>query len=175
MKESEMGNLLTNIFSTLYCNGTQPDITIVNPGIFRTTWFPMVLQYQHLYNMFPFNNHVECFSINGEELYQTLKIAQSGVKGFYPTSGLNITANLYGDGRKEFVSAVLADGSEIDRSKEYLAISVDFLLNGGDDFKNIIDIVYTPRNIIDLGDLKTLVEPKLQRMGIIRKGTLIDP
>ncbi len=39
------------------------------------------------------------------------------------------------------------DGSEIQPDLYYTGIATDFLLGGGDDFKDIINIVYTPRDV----------------------------
>ncbi len=51
----------------------------------------------------------------------------------------------------KFVSARMADGSEIDPNKYYIGVATDFLLGGGDDFKDVINIVYKPRDVKDLG------------------------
>lgn len=45
----------------------------------------------------------------------------------------------------------MADGSQIDPQKYYTGVASDFLLGGGDDFKDVIGIVYTPRNVVQLG------------------------
>lgn len=54
------------------------------------------------------------------------------------------------DGFK-FISAKLGDGSEIVKDKNYIGIAPDFLLGGGDDFKDVINIVYKPRDVKVLG------------------------
>lgn len=59
------------------------DFVILNPGGFRTEWFPGIVQYQHFYNMFPFDNKLLSFKITGQELLNTLKIIQDGKDGFY--------------------------------------------------------------------------------------------
>lgn len=41
----------------------------------------------------------------------------------------------------------MADGSEIDPKKYYTGITNGFLLGGGDDFKDVINIVYAPRDV----------------------------
>ena len=43
-------------------------------------------------------------------------------------------------------------------------ITVDFLINGGDDFKNVINKIYTPRNMKDLGPLRESLKPELIKM-----------
>jgi|688.fasta_scaffold178798_1 hypothetical protein len=39
----------------------------------------------------------------------------------------------------------------------YKGVSYTFLLNGGDDFQNVINKVYTPRNLVNKGDYRALV------------------
>ena len=56
--------------------------------------------------------------------------------------------------KKQFVSAQFMNGTEIDDHAEYKGVSIDFLLSGGDDFKDVIGLVYTPRNVKDIGDLR---------------------
>lgn len=77
--------------------------------------------------------------------------------------------------QKGFISAKFINGTEIDPTKTYKGATVDFLLDGGDDFKDIINIIYTPRNVQSKGDYKALVKPFLVDMKIIEAGTLIDP
>ena len=49
----------------------------------------------------------------------------------------------------------------------YKVISVDFLIKGGDDFKNVIGTIYKPRNVVDLGALRESIKPELIKMGSI--------
>lgn len=53
-KESELGNLVSDLY--FKAGRGNIDFSLINPGSFRTTWSPGVLQYQHFYNMFPFDN-----------------------------------------------------------------------------------------------------------------------
>ena len=55
-----------------------PDFSLINTGAFRTEWTPGVIQYQHFYNMFPFDNLIQVFEITGQSLIDTMKIVQSG-------------------------------------------------------------------------------------------------
>lgn len=50
----------------------ETDFVIINPGGLRTAWYPGVIQYQHLYNMFPFVNYLVSFDITGAELIKML-------------------------------------------------------------------------------------------------------
>lgn len=76
---------------------------------------------------------------------------------------------------KGFISAKFINGTEIDPVKTYTGVTIDFLLKGGDDFKDVIGKVYTPRNVQNKGDYKELTQPFLEKMEIIKAGTLINP
>ena len=58
-----MGNLITTLVHEAV---EDADFVILNPGGFRTRWFPGVIQYQHFYNMFPFPNKLLSFEITGK-------------------------------------------------------------------------------------------------------------
>jgi hypothetical protein len=141
-QESELGNLITNL---IHDACSPHDFIIVNPGGFRTIWTPGVIQFQHFYNMFPFNNLLVSFEMTGYELLQTLTVIQGGKKGFYPNWGLRQRISIAGNGTRTFLGATLSNGNEIDLSKNYRVVSIDFLTNGGDDFKDVIGKIYTLR------------------------------
>lgn len=69
----------------------------------------------------------------------------------------------------------MADGSAIEPDKYYTGVMTDFLLGGGDDFKDVIDIIYKPRDVQTLGEFRGSIRGLLKDMKIIKKGTLIDP
>jgi len=50
------------------------------------------------------------------------------------------------------------DGSQIELGKTYRGLSSSFLLNGGDDFRNVIDKIYILRKEIIMGDFNDLVK-----------------
>lgn len=66
------------------------DVALLNTGGFRSTWIPGVIQYQHFYNMFPFNSLVQTFVLNGTELKQMFRILQAGPNGFYTAGNLQM-------------------------------------------------------------------------------------
>lgn len=170
--ENDLGNLATNLMHMVV---PQADIVILNAGGFRTTWVPGVIQYQHFYNMFPFVNTVNSVEMTGQELLDTLAVIQSGTKAFYPTYGLSQFVNITSTGEKKFINATLYNGTAIVPTQNYRVASIQFLTLGGDDFKNVINKVYTVRNEITYGDFKTLIQPELVKLGTIRENTLVDP
>lgn len=48
----------------------------------------------------------------------------------------------------------MSNSSEIDPDRYYTGIATDFLLNGGDNFKDVIGKVYTPRDVRNLGEFR---------------------
>lgn len=146
--ENDLGNLITNL---MYAAVPGVDIVIINAGGFRTTWIPGVLQYQHFYNMFPFDNTIVSFDMNGQELLDMLTIVQAGTKAFYPTYGLSQVVSLSSANVKKFISATLMNGTAISLTQNYRMLSINFVTNGGDDFKNFINKNYTVRGLTSHG------------------------
>lgn len=170
-EESELANLITDLIeAALPC-----DFVIVNSGGFRSTWLPGVLQFQHFYNMFPFSNQLVSFEMNGYELIETLKVLQAGRKGFYPVRGLKQIVSLSLNGTARFVSATWANGQPIDLARNYRGVTINFLLEGGDDFKDVMGKVYTLRKEKVEGEMRALMKPKLIERAVIKEGSLIDP
>jgi 5'-nucleotidase len=141
------------------------DVVILNAGGFRTTWVPGIIQYQHFYNMFPFTNIIVSVEMTGQELIDTLTVIQSGTKAFYPTYGLSQLVSLSkATGTRKFISAKLYDGSAIVPTQTYKILTLNFLTQGGDDFKDVIGKVYTVRNEVIHGDFREMIQPKLVDM-----------
>ena len=77
-----------------------------------------------------------------------LTILQNGQLGFYHTCGLQQTVTYNTSSKtKGFISAQFADGKPIEYDQIYRGLTIDFLLNGGDDFKDVINKVYKPRGV----------------------------
>lgn len=151
------------------------DFVIINPGGLRTEWFPGYILEQNFYNMFPFENYLVSFDIMGSELLELLKIIQAGPLGFYHTAGLQLTVSANGGSNHRLIDATMINKEPIILKRQYRGMSIDFLLQGGDDFKDVMGKVYTLRNSRKEGSIKDLVRPKLMDMKVIREGTLIDP
>lgn len=79
-RESELGNLVADL---IFEAAPLADFAVINPGSFRTTWLPGIIQYQHFYGMFPFDNVLQTFEIDGSELLAMFEILQAGTKGLY--------------------------------------------------------------------------------------------
>jgi len=102
--------LITDLLSKA-CPGH--DFVLLNEGGFRTAWYPGIIQFQHFYNMFPFNNDVISFEMTGHELIKTLQVLQAGKKSFYPTKNLKQRVRVYPNGIRELTSVSFYDGTPI--------------------------------------------------------------
>lgn len=67
------------------------------------------------------------------------------------------------------------DGTPIVENKNYIGVTIDFLIKGGDDFDTVIKQAYTPRDVKVLGEMKASIRELLKSRKIIKKGSLIDP
>ena len=103
-----------------------------------------------------------------------IKILQNGKKGFYNFYGIQSTVKIE-NGKHIFVKANMADGTDIVPDKDYIGVSSDFLLGGGDDFSDIINIIYKPRDVKDLGEFRDSIREVLKNKKVIKEGSLIDP
>jgi 2',3'-cyclic-nucleotide 2'-phosphodiesterase (5'-nucleotidase family) len=63
LKESDLANLFTNL---LHQAAPEGDFALCHSSGFRTEWLPGVIQYQHFFNMFPFENQLQTFDITGK-------------------------------------------------------------------------------------------------------------
>lgn len=81
----------------------------------------------------------------------------------------------YVNNKKGFVWAKFMNGSAIELTKNYIGVTTDFLIEGGDDFQYVINKVYTPRNIKNKGQYKYVIKPYFVDMKEIKANTLIDP
>lgn len=92
-----------------------------------------------------------------------LTIVQAGPLGFYPMFGVDQVVSVTNK-KHAFVSAKMRDGSEIIPDRVYRGLSIDFLLNGGDDFKPFIGSKYTPRNTFNHGMIRDLIRKPLEQL-----------
>lgn len=142
---SELGALVADALRLK----AQADVGIVNCGMIRTGLEQGDVTYGDVFRIVPFDNTVARLTVSGKQLRTMLRIAESGARGFFPTSGVQLKVldpelpaksdDLDGNGKIEaweinrLVDARLADGSPIEDQRQYRVATVDFLVNGGDD------------------------------------------
>ncbi|MCM2277466.1 MAG: 5'-nucleotidase C-terminal domain-containing protein [Oligoflexia bacterium] len=145
MKETALGNLVADAVRL----AGKADVALVNAGGIRAPIEQGKFNYGAVFRVLPFDNSIVTLKLTGKELKRILRIAESGSRGYAPTSGLKLrligpehdapSDDLNSDGKIEpweinrLIEARLADGSPIKDEKSYTLATVDFLVTGGDD------------------------------------------
>lgn len=132
--ESSFGNLVTDVI----LKESGADVAIFNAGGIRANWEPGTLTYGDVFKAFPFDNLIVTAELSGSDLIKLMQIIQSGKKGFYATARLHQIVTL---NPNKLVDVTFSDGTKIDPSKTYKIVTNDFLINGGDDFSQAIQVV----------------------------------
>ena len=83
--------------------------------------------------------------MTGYELFKTLQIIQNGKKSFYSTQNLRQKIKLFKNGTKQLLNLNFIDGKPFHLNKVYRGVTTDFVLSGGDDFKEVIGLIYSLR------------------------------
>ena len=166
--ESVVGNLETDAIRIK----TKADFGLINNGAFRTVWYPGKIYLKDLYDMNPFQSNIVTFEMSGEEIYKTMNVLQTGEKKYYAISGMriyfkNVNGNFIID------KITLSNDQEIDRKKNYIIATTNFIFGGGDDFKDILKW-YTPRNTKTFEPLISIVEEYLINIKDINKANYYD-
>jgi 2',3'-cyclic-nucleotide 2'-phosphodiesterase (5'-nucleotidase family) len=164
--ENDLHNLITDAFRKI----THADIALVHVNGLRTKWLPGELNAIDIYNMFPFDNYVCSFTMNGREVLRMMNDI-TGNK-FYAVSGLRVT---YKRNPNVFVSAVMEDGSDIIMDKEYTIGSFDYLIYGNVEFKNVVTWYPQPRNFKKYMTGRHVMEMYLKELKVIKKGMFYNP
>ena len=147
-KENALGNFYTDFLR--HISGV--DISVVNPGGFRSPFYRGNITNATIYSFDPFGNEMVIFYAYGWEIKKMFSQLQKGEFGYYPTSGLKMVIKT--KPTKKLISIKLYDGykeEEIDDNKLYSIISSEFCFPlepeyvGGDDFKDVYKW-FRPRN-----------------------------
>ncbi|MCM2323788.1 MAG: bifunctional metallophosphatase/5'-nucleotidase [Oligoflexia bacterium] len=144
-KETPLGNLVADAVRFV----ADADVSLVNAGGIRAPIESGKVSYGDVFRVLPFDNALVKLKVTGKELKRILRIAESGSRGYAPTSGLKLRLlgfdqdapadDLNKDSKIEawevnrLIDVRLADGSKIVDEKTYTLATVDFLVTGGDD------------------------------------------
>jgi 2',3'-cyclic-nucleotide 2'-phosphodiesterase (5'-nucleotidase family) len=148
----EFENNLGNFYCEFLRQISGADISIVNPGGFRTPLYRGNISNATIHSFDPFGNKLVKFYAFGWEIKKIIKNLQKGSKGFYPTSGLKMTVKNFP--AKRLLKVKLFDGvneKEIENDKYYSIVSSAFCFpiednsKGGDDFRKVYEW-FKPRN-----------------------------
>jgi 5'-nucleotidase len=146
--ESELGNLVADALR----DSTGADFALMNWGGIRSGLQAGTIRYGDIFQALPFENGISVLTIDGKRLKKILRVAQSGTRGFFATSGLRLTVldpglpplreDLDRNGRIErweltrLLEASTREGKPILDNQTYRLATIDFLVLGGDDFGN---------------------------------------
>ena len=149
------------------------DFCLFNAGGIRTGWEKGNLTYYNLFQSFPFDNTMTTFEVNGQDLITMMRILQQGSKGFYHTSGLRMEVCKSPHSLK---SVSFLNGQTIDPTKTYLGVSNDFLVNGGDDFKDVLKAIKI-KNVKFGRALRDVLTDALLKSGVVNSDQkpCVDP
>jgi 2',3'-cyclic-nucleotide 2'-phosphodiesterase/3'-nucleotidase/5'-nucleotidase len=167
--ENALGNLMADVLR----NVSQADISVINPGAFRTNWYPGSLTVEDVWNMCPFDNNIVTIDILGKDIIRMMEVLQAGKKGFYQTSGLTMNVT---DVPRSLIpgSLKLYDGTDITMNKFYKLATLDFLIiGGGDDFREVLKF-YSPVGLKIVAPQRESVIEFIKNVGYITESTFID-
>ena len=190
MGESPLGNLIADAVRA----SAKADIAIVNVGGIRANWESGPITYGDVFRSMPFDNYISTLKLSGKEVKLMLRIAESGSRGFCPTSGVRMrvidpaydapSTDLDGDSHIEpwevnrLIEARTEDGQPIRDEKMYRLATIDFLVTGGDDMKWFMSRIPTERIQMTTGEqIRDAVVQHLGRFQTINSidKPLVDP
>ena len=141
-----------NALTNLYRHISGADISVVNPGSFRTPFYRGNITNGTIYSFDPFANEMVLFQAYGWEVKKMFTELQKGSRGYYPASGLKMVVRRIPT--RKLISIKLYDGlkeKEIKDNELYSIVSSEFCfplepgIFGGDDFEKVYKW-FRPRN-----------------------------
>ena len=145
-------NNLGNFYADFLRQISGADISVINPGNFRTPFYRGNISNATIHSFDPFGNNIIKFYAFGWEIKKMFKVLQGGDKGFYASSGIKMTVANFPV--RKLLSIKLYDGineKEIEDNKYYSIVSIEFCFPingnsvGGDDFRKVYEW-FRPRN-----------------------------
>ncbi|MBC7692823.1 MAG: bifunctional metallophosphatase/5'-nucleotidase [Methylotenera sp.] len=164
-QESPFGDLVADAIR----ESVQADVAIMNAGGIRTSLEEGAITYGDVFKALPFDNAISLLTVNGKELKQLLRVAESGVRGWFSVSGVQLrlldpsvaapSTDLNGDHQispweiNRLLDAKFTDGSSIIDSKLYKVATLDFLVTGGDDMGWVMSRIPAARKKLTAGPI----------------------
>jgi len=125
--ETTLGNFVCDAVNWAYDSLMQSQLkamVLINRGGLRTVINKGIVTVNAIYELMPFDNELEVVTIKGKEFDDIVKAIINKKHAFF---GLTINVNAEG-------KSVLIDNKIINNNEDYIIISSDFLVNGGDGF-----------------------------------------
>jgi len=145
---------------------TKPDFALINTGTFRTTWLPGELFYKDVYGMIPFDNQLVTFRIIGASLETLIEVIHKGgwTYGFRNLK-VKMTRNPW-----KVLEVSTSSGESLEPDKWYIGATTDFLLKGGDGFKDLINTLFLQEHIEPFGSFRDQTGKQVFGLGVITSG-----
>ena len=136
-------------------NQTESQIAVTNGGGLRCSIGPGDITISKIYELMPFDNYLVTMDLKGKDLKRVIEHGlfnpdpDTGDAQFY---GVKVYYNRNAPYMNRIESMTLLDGTPVEMNKYYKVATVDFLLDGGDqyDFKGAKDIKKTYLSLRDL-------------------------
>ena len=125
------------------------DLGLTNAGGVRADLPGGSLKFGQLFEVLPFDNRVVGIKLTGKQLEALLTAPLEAGHGFPQLSGGKLD---FDRAHPDAAKVTLADGSAIDPAKTYVLATNDFLANGGDGTKAVMDGV-GKKNVTETGKL----------------------
>ncbi len=139
-KETTMGDFVTDTLRKL----TGADIAVYNGGAFRASIHPGEITAEMVYNVIPFENYILTKTINGRQVWDIMEASVSHLpdadSGYLQVSGILVTYDSSRDAFYRVLSITFSDGTILDMDAEYILVSNDFVMAGGDGYEWLGDI-----------------------------------
>jgi 2',3'-cyclic-nucleotide 2'-phosphodiesterase (5'-nucleotidase family) len=166
-QQSNLGTLIAN--GMLFVSGA--DIALMNGGGIRDSIPAGDITLKQVYTIMPFGNYIQTGKFKGSELDAIL---ENGVgklpapDGRFPhlagwTYSLDISKPA-GDR----VSNIMVGGQPVDPNKEYTLATLNFLFNGGDDYRMLVG-----KNSTDFPSDAEVFQKHLQAIGTVTNDNLV--
>ncbi|HOI22327.1 MAG: 5'-nucleotidase C-terminal domain-containing protein [Spirochaetia bacterium] len=166
-QQSNLGTLIAS--GMLYVTGA--DIALMNGGGIRDSIPAGDITLKQVYTVMPFGNYIQTGKLKGSELDAVL---ENGVgklpapDGRFPhLAGWSYTL----DASKpagDRVSNIMVGGQPVDPNKEYTLATLNFLFNGGDDYRMLIG-----KNMADFPSDAEVFQAHLQHLGTVTNDNLV--
>lgn len=127
--ESNIGNYMTDVIRET----TQADFALLNSGGIRKDLVAGPITRLNIIEILPFTNYLVKFICTGEQLMNLIKqniaTSKTNQHGILQMSGIKFTYRADRDGNFSVVSAQV-NGQKIDPRRDYMGVTVDFVMDG---------------------------------------------
>lgn len=162
---------LTKLISNIILKETGAQIVVLNGGGFRDGIGVGEITYESILKVFPFGNYVVTKSVKGEDIVKSLEFGLSeypSVAAKFPQiAGITVTVDQNAKAGSRIIS-VKINGKEIEKDKNYVLATNDFVSSGGDGY----ELIGKSKEINQLSSLDEILVKCIKDMKIIKKSTI---